>query len=311
MSFGFDMKTPDAANLLMSHLPSVKEAGLHCSSLSPEQVVIQMPSQPGWIGDAVKQTLHPGVSSLLADTACAISVSAAHGSLLHMATLDLRMDYLRPAPVGIDLYCEARCVRMSKHVAFTQAWVFQHGKPDPVVAVTANMMLGQSTPGQKESSAAFATSMPELPPVNTWPGEPALPAGASPYSEYLGLQWHSPTLPIQAHSPAVYRMPFQPKLIGNPMLPALHGGLIAAYAQSAGVLHLIKSNQTAPDRPPRAVDFSIDYLRPAKPVDTWARCTTIRQGSRIALVHMVLWQDDEHRPIATARTQCLIPPLTP
>ncbi|HEX5356518.1 MAG TPA: hotdog domain-containing protein, partial [Aquabacterium sp.] len=58
---------------------------------------------------------------------------------------------------------------------------------------------------------------------------------------------------------------------------------------------------------PRGIDFAIAYMRSAKPVDTFVQGTTVRQGNRVALVQVSIWQDDPQRPVAQARGHCLMP----
>ena len=101
-------------------------------------------------------------------------------------------------------------------------------------------------------------------------------------------------------------LPFDEKLIGNPMLPALHGGVLAGFGETAMILHLMDTVPGIPDAP-RSVDFAIAYMRSAKPVDTFAQCTTVRQGNRVALAQVSIWQDDPQRPVANARGHFLMP----
>ena len=90
------------------------------------------------------------------------------------------------------------------------------------------------------------------------------------------------------------------------MLPALHGGVLAGFGETAMILHLMDTVPGIPDAP-RSVDFAIAYMRSAKPVDTFAQCTTVRQGNRVALAQVSIWQDDPQRPVANARGHFLMP----
>jgi acyl-coenzyme A thioesterase PaaI-like protein len=69
-----------------------------------------------------------------------------------IATLDLRIDYLRAARPGEDLLCRARCTRVTTHVAFVQA-VAHHGDPEQAIATAAATFMifqgGQRMPGVK------------------------------------------------------------------------------------------------------------------------------------------------------------------
>lgn len=310
-------------NAFLQGIPYARDAGMRVLSISEGRARVSMDARTEWVGDAARGQLHPGCATVLADTACGVAVGTAMNPIVPFATLDLRMDYLRPAQAGSVLECEAHCHRLSRSVAFVRGEVFQQGSDEPVASVNATFMLGTANARRTDLPAkdtGAASGSPALPPAATQPapacplltrmGEltstPALPAGLSPYVDFLAVERH--TLP--GHTAAdemLFKLPFNPGLIGNPVLPALHGGVVAGFAETAAVLHLVYSNGLQQNTTPRGVDFAIDYLRSAKPIDTWARCTTVRQGSRVALVQVHVWQDDPTRPIVSARSHCLLP----
>lgn len=322
---------PAWANAFLQGIPYARESGMTARDVGVQKghATVDMPARDAWTGDSITQQLHPGCATVLADTACGLAVGAALDTLVPFATLDLRMDYLRPARAGIGLSCQAHCHRVSRNVAFVRGEIFQPGTDEPVAMVSATFMLG--TANQRRSSApkatdtaavaspasaastpsasalAAATTAAAISDACAAPGlvrTPASPAGRSPYADFLALERCAPP---EDPAAAVFRMPFKPELIGNPVLPALHGGVVAGFAETAALLHVIYTSDLAPEEAPRGVDFSLDYLRPARPVDTWARCTTVRQGARVALVHVQVWQEDPSRPIVTARSHCLLP----
>jgi len=328
----FDPATYHAwANAFLQGIPFARASGMRTESIAEGRARVSMEARPEWTGDTIRGQLHPGCATVLADTACGMAVGTALNPIVPFATLDLRMDYLRPAQAGEALVCEAHCHRLSRSVAFVRGEVFQPGQTDPVATVNATFMLGTANQRRKDVSAAAAgegqaaaaaAQANPLPPVAAEPqtaaspllarlselqASPALPLGRSPYVDYLALE--RLVLPGDSgQHDMLFRMPFNPDLIGNPVLPALHGGVVAGFAESAAVLHLAYSNALqGAVLPPRGVDFAIDYLRSAKPIDTWARCTTVRQGNRVALVHVHVWQDDPARPIVSARSHCLLP----
>ena len=135
-----------------------------------------------------------------------------------------------------------------------------------------------------------------LPPAGS---EPVLAGVSIPYVDYLGI--------LRAAGdaePPLFRLPYQDKLIGNPELPALHGGVIAGFAETAATLHLIRTLRGA--KFPKSIDFSIDYLRSGRPVESFASCEVVRVGSRVALVQVRCWQQTPHEPIAVARGHFLL-----
>ncbi len=99
-------------------------------------------------------------------------------------------------------------------------------------------------------------------------------------------------------------LPADPKLIGNPTLPALHGGVVGALMESAAIIQLMQASEAL--TVPKTIDFSVDYLRSAKPVETFARGIITKHGRRVANVRVEAWQDDSARPVATAHGHFLL-----
>jgi uncharacterized protein (TIGR00369 family) len=104
-------------------------------------------------------------------------------------------------------------------------------------------------------------------------------------------------------------MPFAERLVGNTSLPALHGGTIGALLEWTAVLQLLRDSDCA--RLPKTIDFSIDYLRSGRPVDTYARAHVTKLGRRVANVRMEAWQEERNRPIAGGHGHFLLMPAEP
>ena len=194
--------------------------------------------------------------------------------------------------------------------------LFQLGQAEPVATVNATFMRGtastrkappaaQPTPAEAAAHLVSPTSLDTSHYIRSTPADtpetPARTGGRSPYVDFLGIHQQA-----QVDAGPVFRLPFQRDLIGNPMLPALHGGVLAGFGETAMILHLMDTVPGIPDAP-RSVDFAIAYMRSAKPVDTFAQCTTVRQGNRVALAQVSIWQDDPQRPVANARGHFLMP----
>ena len=119
-----------------------------------------------------------------------------------------------------------------------------------------------------------------------------------PYSKFLGLQAAIVDGRVQV------TMRFSPHLVGNPQLPALHGGTLGALLESTAIFELLWSSETA--LVPKTITITIDYLRSARPVDTYARGVVTKQGRRVANVRVEAWQDDPAQPVASANAHFLI-----
>lgn len=90
-------------------------------------------------------------------------------------------------------------------------------------------------------------------------------------------------------------MPFADQLIGNPVLELYHGGIIASFMEA---LAAISVDDGPPASPPKPINLTVDYLRPAIRGDLIAKATVVRKGKRMASVRTVAWQIDPSRPAA-------------
>ncbi len=119
-----------------------------------------------------------------------------------------------------------------------------------------------------------------------------------PYAKFIGVEVQ------MAGGELTCKLPFKDMLIGNPSLPALHGGVVSAFLETVAILQLICDIEA--DHLPKPINISIDYLRSAKPVNTYARAVITKQGRRVANVHAEAWQADKTRPIATLQGHFLL-----
>lgn len=315
------------AEAFISGIPYAVASGMTLVDTGPGHASLLLPARATWTGDATRKLIHPGCLSVLADTACGLAVGCALDELEPFATLDLRMDYLRPPVAETDLVCRAECHRLSRSVAFVRGELTQPGQSEPVATVYATFMRATAATRRKDLSGGAPQGGSETAPRPTpaqaassliapasiepsvvftsvaadTPETLAVPAGRSPYVDFLNVHQQP-----QIDAGPVFRMPFKPELIGNPVLPALHGGILAGFGETAMILHLLATNPGLAGIP-RSVDFAIAYMRSAKPIDTFAQSTTVRQGNRVALVMVSLWQDDPQRPVVQARGHFLMP----
>ncbi|HVO27319.1 MAG TPA: PaaI family thioesterase [Candidatus Margulisiibacteriota bacterium] len=121
---------------------------------------------------------------------------------------------------------------------------------------------------------------------------------AIPYARFLGVQVDRVEGVLQCV------LPFREEIIGNAMLPAIHGGVIGAFLELTALLRLIDESGT--DRVAKPINFAIDYLRSAGPATTRARADIFKLGRRVAVVHVVAWQDDPARPVASGNGKFLL-----
>jgi acyl-coenzyme A thioesterase PaaI-like protein len=93
------------------------------------------------------------VTTLL-DHTCGHAVLSALDSFRPIATLDLRIDYLRAAEPGLDIVAYAHCYKLTRSVAFVRAIAYDADRDDPVATAQATFMLDSSRPGWRGRSTS-------------------------------------------------------------------------------------------------------------------------------------------------------------
>jgi uncharacterized protein (TIGR00369 family) len=131
-------------------------------------------------------------------------------------------------------------------------------------------------------------------------GDAGALARAIPFARFMGLEI------IREGGRLLGKLPFSAHLVGNAMLPALHGGALGALLESIAIFAVMSEDDSP--LPPKTISVTIEYLRSARTVDTFALADIIRQGRRVATVRAHAWQEDESKPVASATVQLLLPP---
>ena len=120
--------------------PQGKALGIELVSLEPE-LVLKAPYRAELVGDPDTGVIAGGVVTTLLDSACGWATAAALKEPTSIATLDLRIDYMRPAEPGRDIFATAHCYKLTRSVAFVRALAYDVDPSDPVAAAQAAFML--------------------------------------------------------------------------------------------------------------------------------------------------------------------------
>ena len=77
----------------------------------------------------------------LMDMATSLAIWVRLGRFRHQATLDLRVDYLRPAVPGRDIVGRGECYRVTRSVGFVRGLAHDGEVDDPVAHVSGTFMF--------------------------------------------------------------------------------------------------------------------------------------------------------------------------
>jgi uncharacterized protein (TIGR00369 family) len=93
------------------------------------------------IGDAATGVLASGPILALMDMATSMSIWIKQQRFRAQATLDLRVDYLRPATPGKPVIGRGECYRITRSVAFIRGQAHDGDPADPVAHVAGTYMF--------------------------------------------------------------------------------------------------------------------------------------------------------------------------
>ena len=139
------MSSPDIAPrplpTAISEAPQALALGITNLSWGPAGVKLVVPYKSELVGDPDTGVIAGGVVTTLLDQACGVAVFAALNQPVSLATLDLRIDYMRAAEPGCAIYAEAQCYKLTRTVAFVRATAYDRDAADPVATAQAAFML--------------------------------------------------------------------------------------------------------------------------------------------------------------------------
>jgi uncharacterized protein (TIGR00369 family) len=124
------------ARQFIEALPHSRELAMRMEAIGEGWAVISMPYDPRLIGDPETGVIHGGAVSALMDTACGASVMSHPQAGFSTATLDLRIDYMRPATPGQTIRTRAECHHVTRSVAFVRAVATDDEDTRPVAMAT-------------------------------------------------------------------------------------------------------------------------------------------------------------------------------
>ncbi len=142
-------------------IPQGKALGIKFISVDRGKATFALPYSAKIIGDPASRVIHGGAITTLLDQVSGMAVVSAivseENSLSQgtgsVATLDLSIDYLRPAKPGETVIGSATCYKTTHHIAFVRAVAHDGDINDPVATCQATFMITRSPPPKKDKGA--------------------------------------------------------------------------------------------------------------------------------------------------------------
>lgn len=115
--------------------------GIAYHAHGPDWCELALPWRDDLVGMPESGIIASGPIVSLMDMATSLAIWIRLGRFRHQATLDLRVDYLRPATPGKTIMGHGICYAATRSVAFVRGFAHDGDAEDPLASVTGTFMF--------------------------------------------------------------------------------------------------------------------------------------------------------------------------
>ena len=120
--------------------------GLQYSDHGDDWVELELPWREDLLGEEGQRVLASGPILSLMDMASGMAIWRAMDDFTAIATLDLRVDYVRPAREAASVFGRSQCYRLIRSAAFVRGLAHDGDAEDPVAHIQAVFMKIAAAP---------------------------------------------------------------------------------------------------------------------------------------------------------------------
>jgi uncharacterized protein (TIGR00369 family) len=125
-------------------VPQAAALGFRFVSAGDGRGAIEVPWREDLVGDPDTGVIAGGVVTSLLDHTCGLAIASAANTVpFSTATLDLRIDYMRPAAPRCGVTAEAHCYKVTRSIAFVRAQAWDESPGDPIATVQAAFVINR------------------------------------------------------------------------------------------------------------------------------------------------------------------------
>jgi uncharacterized protein (TIGR00369 family) len=134
------------AQEFFERLPFCRALGMAMVEAGPGWALLALDWRADLVGDPASGVVHGGVITALLDTSGGASVMLHPSEPAATATIDLRIDYMRPAEPRRRILARSEVYRMTRSVAFVRALAWTSGPEESVATATGAFTVEERRP---------------------------------------------------------------------------------------------------------------------------------------------------------------------
>lgn len=127
----------------MGKTPFIVSLGGLIEKTKQGHVLMRLPYSEKLIGDPDTGVVHGGVITAMLDHCCGLAVGTALRAPQPYVTLDLRIDYMKPAAPSTDIFFEAECLKVTHEIIFVRGLAYQNNRDEVVARSTGTFMFSR------------------------------------------------------------------------------------------------------------------------------------------------------------------------
>lgn len=125
----------------LADIPHINALGVQLVEYTRNGVSLRLPYREDLVADPEDGLFSGGAISAFLDNTCGYAVAARTDRKNVFATLDLRIDYMKPATVGKDVLSFAECYKMTRRIAFVRGVAYHKNRDEPIANAVATFMF--------------------------------------------------------------------------------------------------------------------------------------------------------------------------
>lgn len=125
----------------MQFTPQGKAVGIEITRIAPARAWGRVPYRHDLVGDPESGVIAGGVLTTFLDQLSGVATMLTMAAPRPIATLDLRIDYMRGAAPGRDILAEAHCYKIGETIAFVRATAYEDSPDSPIAHAVASFMV--------------------------------------------------------------------------------------------------------------------------------------------------------------------------